>query len=96
MHAEILGQVARISRGTQRQDTGYREAEIAYLKLVLVRLTRAKFAQLEDEAKARKLEPPILQALREAIKEIRPLSFGVLCVEKRLARAEQARPLLTL
>jgi AraC-like DNA-binding protein len=64
---ELRGHVTRISEELGAMRTGYREAAISYLKIVLVSLTRAKFAQLEDEAKARKLEPPTLQALREAI-----------------------------
>jgi len=64
---EIHGLVSRVAHELQARDTGYREAAIAALKLVLVGLTRAKFADLSDDAAARKLEPPVLQALREAI-----------------------------
>lgn len=64
---EIHGLVGRVAHELQARDTGYREAAIAALKLVLVGLTRAKFADLARKAAARKLAPPVLQALREAI-----------------------------
>ncbi len=64
---EIHAHVRRVARELQTRSTGYREAAIAYLKLVLVALTRAKFASLERAEAIRRLEPPTLQALREAI-----------------------------
>jgi AraC-like DNA-binding protein len=64
---EIHALVGRVAHELQVRDTGYREAAIAALKLTLVGLTRAKFADLARDAAARKLEPPVLQALREAI-----------------------------
>lgn len=64
---EIHALVGRVAHELQAQETGYREAGIAALKLVLVGLTRAKFADLARDAAARRLEPPVLQALREAI-----------------------------
>lgn len=64
---EIHAHVLRIAKELQSRDTGYREAAISYLKLVLVRLTRSKFAAEARQDAPRRFEPPALQALREAI-----------------------------
>lgn len=63
--AEIARQVARVADELDAKDTGYKEAAIACLKLVLVGLTRAKFAELAQAE--RRVEHPTLAALREAI-----------------------------
>lgn len=65
--AEIARQVARVASELKAKDTGYKEAAIACLKLVLVGLTRAKFAELALAEQTRRVEHPTLIALREAI-----------------------------
>jgi AraC-like DNA-binding protein len=65
--AEIARQVTRVATELHARDTGYKEAAIACLKLVLVGLTRAKFAEIAQAERARRVEHPTLLALREAI-----------------------------
>lgn len=65
--SEITRHVMRVADELHVKATGYKEAAIACLKLVLVGLTRAKFAEAERVEGARRVEPPALLALREAL-----------------------------
>lgn len=65
--ADIAALVARTAQELEARGTGYTEAAIACLKLVLVGLTRAKFVELERLESARRVEHPVLVALKEAI-----------------------------
>lgn len=64
---EVRDAMGRVEHELAARATGYHEVAVACVKLVLVALTRAKLAECGPGGAADRVEPPTLQALREAI-----------------------------